>query len=148
MVFVRYRLPIAGHLQCVCVVVKRTFHSHPEVVQSASNDVIECFHWIVNSKQRKTLEAIFILPKPPSIPFADTEMPIKALAESVFEREGSRVKIELKCVQWRCHRHHSGMEAKRYQLKKRVNSLKPREYNHEPHDMQRIHHNGFRRIAR
>ena len=31
-------------------------------------------------------------------------------------REGSRVKIELAGLQWRCHRPHPGKEAKRYQV--------------------------------
>lgn len=32
------------------------------------------------------------------------------------EREGSRVKFELKGEQWRGHRPHPGKEAKRYQV--------------------------------
>ena len=31
-------------------------------------------------------------------------------------REGSRVKIELKGEQWRCHRPHPGKEARKYQV--------------------------------
>ena len=42
--------------------------------------------------------------------------PTKALGGSVSEREGSRVRIELKGEQWRCHRPHPGKEAKRYQV--------------------------------
>jgi hypothetical protein len=41
---------------------------------------------------------------------------IKALGGSLLEREGSRVRIELNGEQWRCHRPHSGKEAKRYQV--------------------------------
>lgn len=41
---------------------------------------------------------------------------IKTLGGSVSEREGSRLKIELKGEQWRCHRPHPGKEAKRYQV--------------------------------
>lgn len=41
---------------------------------------------------------------------------MKALGGSISEREGSRVKIELKSEQWRCHRPHPGKEAKRYQV--------------------------------
>jgi hypothetical protein len=41
---------------------------------------------------------------------------MKALGGSVSEREGSRVKMELKGDQWRCHRPHPGKEAKRYQV--------------------------------
>lgn len=70
----------------------------------------------MNAKQRKTLLAIFTCPTSASIPFSDIESLIKALGGSVSEREGSRVKIELKGEQWRCHRPHPGKEAKRYQV--------------------------------
>lgn len=70
----------------------------------------------MNATHRKTLVAIFSRPTSASIVFADIEALIKALGGSVFEREGSRVKIELKGEQWRCHRPHPGKEAKRYQV--------------------------------
>jgi hypothetical protein len=69
----------------------------------------------VNSRHRKTLAAIFARPTSASIVFADIEALIKALGGSVSEREGSRVRVELKGEQWRCHRPHPGKEAKRYQ---------------------------------
>lgn len=70
----------------------------------------------MNTKHRKTLAAIFTRPTSASIVFADIEALIKALGGSVFEREGSRVRIELNGEQWRCHRPHPGKEAKRYQV--------------------------------
>ena len=70
----------------------------------------------MNTKRRKTLAAIFAHPTSASIVFADIEALIKALGGSVSEREGSRVRIELKGEQWRCHRPHPGKEAKRYQV--------------------------------
>lgn len=70
----------------------------------------------MNSKHRKTLTAIFAVPTSASIVFADIESLIKALGGSVTEREGSRVKIQLKGEQWRCHRPHPGKEAKHYQV--------------------------------
>jgi hypothetical protein len=70
----------------------------------------------VNARQRKTLAAIFVEPTLASIVFADIEALFKALGGTVFEREGSRVKIELSGHQWRCHRPHPGKEAKRYQV--------------------------------
>ena len=70
----------------------------------------------MNSRHRKTLAAIFARPTSASIVFADTEALIKALAGSVSEREGSRVRVELNGEQWRCHRPHPGKEAKRYQV--------------------------------
>jgi hypothetical protein len=70
----------------------------------------------VNSKQRKTLSAIFLRPTSANILFADIEALMRALGGVVTQREGSRVKIELKGEQWRCHRPHPGKEAKRYQV--------------------------------
>jgi hypothetical protein len=70
----------------------------------------------MNAKQRKTLAAVFARPTSASIQFSDIESLIKALGGSISEREGSRVKIELKGETWRCHRPHPGKEAKRYQV--------------------------------
>ena len=70
----------------------------------------------MNAKHRKTLVAIHARPTSASIVFADIEALIKALGGSVVEREGSRLRIELKGEQWRCHRSHPGKEAKRYQV--------------------------------
>ncbi|RJX30197.1 MAG: type II toxin-antitoxin system HicA family toxin [Oxalobacter sp.] len=70
----------------------------------------------MKTKHRKTLVAIFTRPTSASILFADIEALIKALGGSVSEREGSRLKIELKGEQWRCHRPHPGKEARRYQV--------------------------------
>jgi hypothetical protein len=40
----------------------------------------------------------------------------KALGGTVEEREGSRVRIEIRGEVWRCHRPHPGKVAKRYQV--------------------------------
>lgn len=70
----------------------------------------------MNSKQKKTLAALFSLPTPASIIFTDIEALLKALGARVLEREGSRVKVELRGEQWRAYRPHPGKEAKRYQV--------------------------------
>jgi HicA toxin of bacterial toxin-antitoxin, len=70
----------------------------------------------VNAKQRKTLAAIFARPTLSSIPFSEIESLIKALGGNIVEREGSRIKADLKGDQWRAHRPHPGKEAKRYQV--------------------------------
>jgi hypothetical protein len=70
----------------------------------------------VNAKSRKALAALVTRPALPSILFADIEALVRALGGRVAEREGSRVRIELKGEQWRCHRPHPGNEAKRYQV--------------------------------
>jgi len=70
----------------------------------------------VNSKHRKTLQAVFTRPTPASVVFSDIEALVKALGGEVVERAGSRVKIVLKGLEWRCHRPHPGKEARRYQV--------------------------------
>lgn len=82
----------------------------------ACGDSIFCYHHLMNAKHRKTLVAIFSRPTSSAIVFADIEALVKSLGGSVSEREGSRVKIELKGEQWRCHSPHPGKEAKRYQV--------------------------------
>lgn len=71
---------------------------------------------MVNSKHRKTLQALFSRPTSPTIPFSDIEALVIALGGVVTEREGSRVKISLREETWHCHRPHPGKEAKRYQV--------------------------------
>jgi hypothetical protein len=70
----------------------------------------------MNSKHQKTLAAVFTKPTATNIKFTDIEALIKALGGSVFERESSRVRIELDGTTWRCHRPHPGKDAKRYQV--------------------------------
>ena len=70
----------------------------------------------MNTKHRKTLQAIFARPTSPAVVFSRIEALIVALGGSVTEREGSRVKIVLQGEQWHCHRPHPGKEAKRYQV--------------------------------
>lgn len=70
----------------------------------------------MNTKQRKTLRAIFTRPTSSSIVFADIESLIIGLGGEIHERAGSRVKIVLKGERWRCHRPHPGKEARRYQV--------------------------------
>jgi hypothetical protein len=70
----------------------------------------------VNTRHRKTLQAIFARPTSASIVFSQIEALIVALGGSVTERAGSRVKISLLGEHWHCHRPHPGKEAKRYQV--------------------------------
>ena len=46
----------------------------------------------------------------------EIEALIKSLGGTIAQREGSRLKVELKGEQWRCHRPHPGKGAKRYQV--------------------------------
>lgn len=70
----------------------------------------------MNSKHRKTLDAIFKKTTSGGVVFADIESLVKSLGGDVFEREGSRVKIVLSGQEWRCHRPHPGKEARKYQI--------------------------------
>ena len=70
----------------------------------------------MNSKHKKTLAAVYALPTSASVVFADIEALLKALGAKLVEREGSRIKAELRGEQWRAHRPHPGKEAKRYQV--------------------------------
>lgn len=70
----------------------------------------------MKSRHRKTLQAIFHTPTSASVVFSDIEALVLHLGGEVLEREGSRVKLTLGNVQWRCHRPHPGKEAKRYQV--------------------------------
>ena len=79
-------------------------------------DIAFRYHLGVNTKQRKSLAAIFARPTLASIVFADIESLIKALGGTVLEREGSRVSVQLMGEEWRCHKPHPGKEAKRYQV--------------------------------
>jgi len=69
----------------------------------------------VNAKQRKTLQSIFARPTSATIVFADIESLLRALGGTIKEREASRISVDLRGEQWRCHRPHPGKEAKRYQ---------------------------------
>jgi hypothetical protein len=71
----------------------------------------------MKTKNRKTLAAIFETPTRSNIVFADIESLVLSLSDGeVFEREGSRVKLVIGEVIWRCHRPHPGKEARKYQI--------------------------------
>ena len=70
----------------------------------------------MNNKHRKTLTAVAEVPTSRGIVFSDIESMVKGLGGLVLEREGSRIRMELNGVVWRCHRPHPGKEAKRYQV--------------------------------
>lgn len=70
----------------------------------------------MNSKHRKTLEAIFSKPTPGSIKFSEVESLVLALGGEVREGDGSRVALYLREGVKHAHRPHPGKEAKRYQI--------------------------------
>ena len=60
----------------------------------------------MNSKQRKTLNAIFIDPILSSVKWSDIESLLKALGAEISEGNGSRVRIALNGVRAVFHRPH------------------------------------------
>ena len=70
----------------------------------------------MNTKHRKTLDAVFNKPTLGNISFASNEALVVALGGQIVEREGSRIQLVLDGEQWRAHRPHPGKEAKRYQV--------------------------------
>jgi hypothetical protein len=71
----------------------------------------------MNSKQRKTLEAIFSSPVPANIEWKKIESLFLALGATIIEGSGSRVSFILNDEKGDFHRPHPGKEAKRYQVK-------------------------------
>jgi hypothetical protein len=71
----------------------------------------------MNSKHRKTLEAIFRDPVTASLPWADIETLLIAVGCRLIEGSGSRVRFELHGVVATFHRPHPHKEAKRYQVR-------------------------------
>ena len=71
----------------------------------------------MNSKHRKTLEAIFSEPVPKSLEWSRIESLFVALGVSIIEGDGSRVRFLLNNVVGSFHRPHPSTEAKPYQVR-------------------------------
>jgi hypothetical protein len=71
----------------------------------------------MNSRQRKTLEAVFANPVKSNIAWSDIESLMVAIGCSVIEGSGSRVRFECKGIIAAFHRPHPAKEAKRYQVR-------------------------------
>ena len=71
----------------------------------------------MNSKQRKTLAAVFAEPTPAGIDWSDLEALLRAAGAEVVEGKGSAVKFICSGVIARFHRPHPAKEAKRYQVR-------------------------------
>ncbi len=77
----------------------------------------------MNSRQRKTLKAIFSSPTPSNIEWKKIESLFLALGATMIEGSGSRVSFILNNEKGDFHRPHPGKEAKRYQVKNAQNFL-------------------------
>jgi uncharacterized protein (DUF342 family) len=71
----------------------------------------------MNSKQKRTLVAIFTDPISPSISWKDIESLLIALGAEVIEGRGSRVRFHKDGIIATFNRPHSRKEAKPYQVK-------------------------------
>jgi hypothetical protein len=70
----------------------------------------------MNSKHRKTLQAIFTVPTLGNIVFADIEALLLVIGCTRTEGAGSRVRFDYGEHAWLAHRPHPGKEARRYQV--------------------------------
>jgi hypothetical protein len=77
----------------------------------------------MNSKQKKTLAAVFAIPVSGTIAWADIENLLIAVGCTVIEGNGSRVRFGFKGHITSFHRPHPAKEAKRYQVKDARNFL-------------------------
>lgn len=71
----------------------------------------------MNSKQRRTLFAIFADPVSPSIAWSSIEALLKAVGCTTVEGRGSRVRFEKDGKVQSFHRPHPDPDAKRYQVR-------------------------------
>lgn len=71
----------------------------------------------MNSKQRKTLAAVFAEPVSATIPWSDIEKLLVAVGCQVIEGSGSRVRFVLGAKSAAFHRPHPKKEAQRYQVR-------------------------------
>tara|TARA_R110002020_G_scaffold183962_1_gene380528 strand:- start:6340 stop:6594 length:255 start_codon:yes stop_codon:yes gene_type:complete len=71
----------------------------------------------MNSKQRRTLKAIFSTPVSGTIAWADVETLLLAAGAELIEGNGSRVRFVKDEVVASFHRPHPAKEAKRYQIR-------------------------------
>ena len=70
----------------------------------------------MNSKQLRTLDAIFARPTSAKVAWADIERLLIAVGCSIVEGNGSRVRFEKDGLIASFHRPHPGKDAKKYQV--------------------------------
>lgn len=71
----------------------------------------------MNSKNRKTLEAVFATPVPATLEWRHIEALLHAVGARTVEGGGSRVRFNLNGVVASFHRPHPAKEAKPYQVR-------------------------------
>jgi hypothetical protein len=71
----------------------------------------------MNSRQRRTLELVFLDPVPGTISWSDIESLLIATGARLIEGRGSRVRFEMVGEVVTFHRPHPAKEARRYQVR-------------------------------
>lgn len=71
----------------------------------------------MNSKHRKTLDALFAKQLPRNLAFRDIESLLRAVGCDADEGDGSRVLFTRDGVDWPTHRPHPGKESRPYHIK-------------------------------
>ena len=71
----------------------------------------------MNSRQRKTLAAVFATPVPKNLAWADIESLLDSLGAKKVNRDGSAVSFALNGARLDVHRPHPQKEAKPYQVR-------------------------------
>lgn len=71
----------------------------------------------MNSKQRRTLAAVFARPTPGAVEWSEIEQPLVSVGCVVVEGKGSRVRFDRDGIVETFHRPHPAKEAKRYQVR-------------------------------
>lgn len=79
--------------------------------------MVKALYASMNSKQRKTVQAIFTDPVAGTIVWADIEKLLVAVGCKMIEAKGSGVKFEYNGLMASFHRPHPDKEAKRYQVR-------------------------------
>jgi hypothetical protein len=71
----------------------------------------------MNSRHRKTLEAIYALPTRADVPWGDIESLLTALGAEISEDRGSRIRVALRGVRAVFHRPHPRRETEKGALR-------------------------------
>lgn len=78
----------------------------------------------MNTKNKKTLRAVFAMPTKVNIKFADIESLFVSLNGKITEGAGSRMSVTVSVETVFLHRPHPGKEAKKYQVENTREFLK------------------------
>ncbi len=93
------------------------FGAPEDPLPTACSDIVFWYHAPMNSRHRKTLEAIFANPVNGNLEWRRIEALFLALGAEIHEGNGSRVMYVLNGEKFDVHRPHPGKEALKYRVK-------------------------------